>query len=131
MKKLATCIASLLVGFIVVFSVSVPVFAATGFDPLDKSCEGAPTSDVCQDINSAATGDPINGVLILATNIVAIAAGVIAVILIILSGISLTLSSGDSAKATKDRNAIIYASVGIIVIVLARTIVLYVFSLIG
>jgi len=129
MSRIAFYIASFLFAFVTIATASAPVFAGTGFDPLDKSCERAQASEVCKDVNSAE--DPVNEILIIATNIVTIAAGVIAVILIILSGISLTLSSGDSAKATKDRNAIIYASVGIVVILLARTIVLYVFGLIG
>lgn len=91
-------------------------------------CNGAAAaSPVCH----APTTDPLtgnNGVIVKATNIIALVAGVAAVIIIILAGIRFILSSGDSAKTGQARETIIYASVGLAVIVLSRTIITFIVS---
>jgi hypothetical protein len=51
------------------------------------------------------------------------AAGVIAVIVIIIGAIRFVTSEGDSAAATKARNTVIYAAVGLVLAVLAYALV--------
>lgn len=70
------------------------------------------------DINNLPT-DSANVVLGNALNLVYFAAGVVAVIVIILSGYTFATSVYDPAKITKAKNAILYASVGLIVILMA------------
>ncbi len=49
-------------------------------------------------------------------------AGVVAVIVIIISGFNMTVSGNNPANVAKARNAILYAVIGLVVILLAFTI---------
>ncbi len=53
-------------------------------------------------------------------------AGVVAVIVIIVAGFVYTTSSGDQARVTKAKNAILYSVVGLVVIALAFVITQFV-----
>lgn len=111
------------------FAFQVP--ASAEFNTFEGSCEaassnGALTPTVCQE--GPGTGNPIagdQGVLTKAANIIAIITGIAAVIVIIVAGMTMTLSSGDSSKIRTSRDAIIYASIGLVVVGLARTLVVY------
>lgn len=46
-------------------------------------------------------------------------AGIIAVIIIIVAGFMYVTSSGDAAKVTKAKNAILYAVIGLVITILA------------
>lgn len=106
-------------------SVAQPAYAQ--FNPLDKACTGAAASSAaCQDKNKADSITGPDGVIVRVTNIIATIAGVVAVIVIIIYGITIIISYGDSGKVTQARNAIIGAAVGLVVIVLARTIVVFI-----
>jgi hypothetical protein len=91
-------------------------------------CSGAAAaSPVCHTSGT----DPLtgkNGIIVKATNILAFVSGVAAIVIIIIAGISFMTSSGDAAKAGKARMSIIYASAGLVIIVLARAIVTFIVS---
>jgi type IV secretory pathway VirB2 component (pilin) len=59
-------------------------------------------------------------------NILAFAAAVIAVIIVMVAGITMMTSDGDAGKIASSRNAIIYTVVGLIIIIAARSIVVFV-----
>lgn len=59
-----------------------------------------------------------------------LAAG-IAVIVIIVGGLSYVLSNGDPQKAAKAKDTILYAVIGLVVAIMATTIVGFVFGRIG
>src|SRR5688572_25123465 len=59
-------------------------------------------------------------------NIVFVLTGAIAVLIIVLAGFRFVTSSGDPQSVAKARNAIIYAIVGLIVIIFATVIVNFV-----
>lgn len=63
-----------------------------------------------------------------AVNVVIGIVGMLAVIMIIMGGISFVTSQGDTAKVTKARNTILYGVVGLIVVLLAFAIVNFVLS---
>jgi hypothetical protein len=108
-----------------VATASQPAYAA--FNPLDKACTGAAAgSAACQDKNATDSITGPNGVIVRVTNIVATIAGVAAVLVIVIYGIMIVISYGDSGKVTQARNAIIGAAVGLVVIALARTIVVFI-----
>jgi len=133
MKQLRVYIASLLLVLGLPLLVSTAAYAQ--FNPLEQACEastGTPEEKaLC--VDSAEDTDPVNtddGLIVKAANVLAIAAGVIAVIIIVIAGITMTLSQGDPAKVKSSRDAIIYAAIGIVVVLLARTIVVFImFSL--
>lgn len=98
------------------------------FKPLDPACNGAAqSSEVCD----PTTPDPItgdDGVIIKAANLLSIVGGFIAIIIIVISGLRMITSGGDSNKVRSSRDAIIYTVVGVIVIVFARTLVEFIFG---
>lgn len=101
------------------------------FDPLNNTCEaangGGDAAAICDE--SETPTDRVSGdgsIFVTAANALAIVAGVVAVVIIIISGITLMTSNGDSAKFTKSRNIIIYTVVGLFVVMLSRTIVVFI-----
>ena len=125
--KKFSIITSIIALFTVLF---MPVYAgAQPFDPLEQACKktGTDSADVCD--NPIAGEDPLlsrDGVLTQAVNILSLVTAVIAVIVIVVSGIRLITSSGDANAISTARNTIIYAGVGIIVVVMAQTIVRFI-----
>jgi hypothetical protein len=61
-------------------------------------------------------------------NILAILAGIAAVIVIVVAGFMYVTSAGDAKATGQAKNAIIFALVGVAVIVFARTIIAFVIS---
>ena len=91
-------------------------------------CSGAASkSPVC----NASSSDPLtgsNGIIVKATNILAIVAGIAAVIIIIIAGIHFITSNGDPSATGSARSTIIMAIVGLIIIVLAKSIITFIVS---
>ena len=108
-------------------ALSQPAFAES--DLLEEACLSAPESNACDDrVNS---GDPspltgLNGVLYRISTIVAVIAGVIAVIMIIVAGLRYVTSGGDAQKAAEAKKTILGAIIGIVVILAAQTIITFV-----
>ena len=100
-----------------------PLFA---YDPLAPACTGVTESPNCPDqtTNNPLTGK--DGILLKVAKVIAIIAGVAAIIVIIVSGFSYILAAGDVQKAKKARDALIGALVGLLVIALASAIITYV-----
>lgn len=104
------------------------------FDPLQPTCDA--TSDtqeagaICADSANPPENDPTgdNGIVVRVANLIAIVAGVIAVFIMVIAGITMITSNGDPGKVTKSKNTIIYVAIGLIVIMLARTIVTFVIT---
>lgn len=67
-----------------------------------------------------------DGIIVKATDIVAYVAGAAAIILLIVSGIQYVTSDGDSNKTGTAKRTIINALIGLIVIVLARSLIIFV-----
>jgi hypothetical protein len=93
----------------------------------------SPQSTVCSTLGSAAdcsttpsNGIDLNGVIGAVVNILSIVVGILAVIMIIFGGFRYITSAGDSGKITNAKNTIIYALVGLIIVVLAQAIVRFV-----
>lgn len=110
---------------------AVPSHGALAYDPyngVDCATVKNAKSAVCTDKNNGST-DPLtgdNGLLINIANIVAFVAGVAAVIIIIVGGIRFITSSGDSNGVSKAKNSVAGAIIGLAIIVLARTLIVYV-----
>ncbi len=122
-KLLLTAFAS----FAVLALSGVTTFAQ---NPLDKACStgvGASDSAACQDRNNL--DNPVVGqdsLLLRAADLIAVATGVIAVIAIIIAGIRFATSHGDPQSVNTAKNTILYAVIGLIVIVVARGIIVFV-----
>lgn len=99
-------------GFIV--AMSFPAVAVAAVD-IDSSIYAGPSS--------------IDGFIETGVNTLLTAAGIISVIMIIVGGIMYSLSAGDSNKATKAKDTILYSVIGLVITMLAYAIVNFVIGL--
>ncbi len=102
-----------------------PISDQEATDPA-KEIDAKPICDASTDPGDPVSGD--DGIISKAANMLAVAAAIIAVIVIIVAGITMMTSNGDAGKITNSRNAIIYTVVGLLVIIIARTIVVFVLA---
>lgn len=98
------------------------------YNPLEEACsqDQADNSTACANKDgkdNAITGN--DNIIERITRVIAMAGGTIAVIVIIIYGMQLIFSYGDSSKATTARNAILAATVGLVIIVVAQSIVVF------
>lgn len=97
------------------------------YDPFGNACDGATTdAAVCQ---TNGNNDPIsgeNGVLMKAVDIISYMSGFAAVLMIIIGGLKFVTSNGDANSVNSARNTIIYALIGVVVLLLCQTIVKFV-----
>lgn len=115
------------------FSVAVLVAAPTvgAWDPFNRSCDtgdGSRGSIACETATKP-NGDPLSGpasVIARVTDLMAVITGLAAVIAIIIAGIRFITASGDANSINSAKNTILYAIIGLAVVVAARTIIVYV-----
>ena len=126
-----------LTSLLILVAVVAPTIVAVApvgaqLDPLQKTCEGISEDDDASSIcvASSAPDDPNadGGIVVKTANLLAVVAGIIAVFIMIVAGITMMTSGGDPGKVSKSRNTIIYVAIGLILILLARTIVVFVIT---
>jgi hypothetical protein len=121
MKQL---ILTLLVSLSVVFAAAMPAAAWDPFGGAGCDSGQAASSTVCSDAKQqAGKSNPLtgsDGLIVKVANIIAIIAGLAAVIMIILAGLRLIQSGGSSEDVAGARRTIIYAAVGLVVIGVSR-----------
>jgi ABC-type Fe3+ transport system permease subunit len=84
------------------------------------ACEAA--GDTCPD----KPGKTLNDTVATVINLLSIAAGIIAVIMIIVGGLRFTTSAGNPEAAKGARNTLTYAVIGLVIVALAQIIVHFV-----
>lgn len=93
---------------------------------------GASGSTFCntQDAsNGNATSNPIvgpGGILTVVVDLLTLITGIISTIVIVLSGLMYAFSNGDASRAGQARSSIIYASVALVVVLISRSILVFV-----
>lgn len=112
------------------FAFSAP---SPGFDPLGNPCASAPNSTVCKASGTTQTQDDNsvfgkNGIINKATNVIVVVVGIAGVIMVIVGGIQYSLSSGDPQRVNSAKDTIIFALVGMVIAVIAKTIITFVIS---
>jgi type IV secretion system pilin len=111
---------------------AVTASAASAFDPFQQACSaGGNTKNnpAC----SANGSDPItgrNGILYRTSKILALIAGLGAVIMIMIGGFMYITAGGDSSKANTAKSTITGAVVGLMVILLSETIIAFTINLV-
>lgn len=103
-----------------------PVNAA---DPLKAACDSAGSTQFCQNKNSEskrAFVDSSDSLLVKIAHTVILITGAISVIMIIVGGFKYVISNGDSNGLQGAKNTILYALVGLIVVLFAQVIVRFV-----
>lgn len=109
---------------------AVPV-TVSAYRPFDTACSSGNTADsaVCAGQDKETVNDPITGptgLIIKAAQIVSLATGVAAVLVIIIAGIRFMTASGDPSSINQAKNTILYAVIGLIVAILAQAIIAFV-----
>lgn len=112
MKRLVKSLTVVTFSVAATLRVGVTAFAATSSGIKIDNLDGTP----------ATVGEIIPNI----TNTLLTAAGIIAVIMIIVGGLMYSLSAGDSKKAGTAKDTILYAVIGLVITLLASAIVNFV-----
>jgi hypothetical protein len=94
-------------------------------------CDGnASTTDVCQSVpNHGTAGDnPIIKALKFIILILSFIIGIVSVIMIIMAGLWFITANGDPQAVARARNTILYALIGVAVVLLAQSLVAFVLN---
>ncbi len=100
-------------------------------DLFESVCRDDPNAVACRERNNLEpTGNNSivgpNGVLTRTAQILAVAVGIAAVIMVILGGLQYILAAGDSSRISSAKNTILYALIGVVVALLAQSIIVFV-----
>lgn len=131
MKKFFT---ALLLALTIAVPVGVVVTVPAGAVDIIKVCDNkganAGDTDVCKDVKSQKSSDdnPVIKVINAVLQIVSYVVGVAAVIMIVVSGIKFMTAGGDPGAVKSARSNLIYALVGLVVVVLAQAIIYFVIN---
>jgi hypothetical protein len=110
------------------FFVAAPIIFAASSNPLDQACSQgtAATSPTCTQAKTQGKTNPVSGpggVINKAANIIALMAGIGAVIMILIGGFFYVTSAGNAENAAKAKSRILSALIGVAVVALAWAIV--------
>ncbi len=127
-RLLRLIIAGIGIGIATLTATLMMAAPASAVDPYGAACNGGGgNSAICQGKGNGA--DPIagpSGAIISITTILAIVAGVVSVIFIIIGGLKYVTSGGDSSSIASAKSTIIAALIGLVIAALARPIVTFV-----
>ncbi len=133
MRKLTIAIATVLGSML--FALPNTVFAVDVFGGPDGACTQANTTgevpEICKDTVNATGESPIvgpNGIVTKGVQVLVIVVGIIAVIMLIISGLRLITSGGDPKNAASARDGILYAGIGIVVVITAQLLINFVLT---
>jgi hypothetical protein len=90
---------------------------------LDGCCEGVELQDEAECGDNTLADGGINDLLTNVINFISLIVGFVAVVMIIVGGFKYITSGGDSGNVTGAKNTILYAIIGIIIVVLAQLII--------
>ena len=129
MKIFLLTIISFVIGIALLGQFAQPVAA---FDLLPVNCSAGNNSQsaVCNG-KSQVGSNPIfgsDGIIAKITDLIAIIAGIAAVVILIVGGLKLIASSGDANRISAARTTVMNAIIGLVIIVVGRTIIVYVVS---
>ena len=122
-KHLSGIITSIFFAAVVALPLALPV-SPVGAVNLYPAC-GASNSTVCKSAKDDDASKLIKSVI----NILLYVLGTIAVIMIVVGGIRYTLSNGNASEITGAKNTILYSIVGLVVAMLAWSIVNFVIGM--
>jgi hypothetical protein len=126
MKKLAILLVTAIAGFALfapALASAQPLYFGTASS--DKACETLknlnPDSEGC-----GASEGGVNNIIKVTLNLISVIAAIIAVIMVIVSGFKYITAEGDATQLSNSKKTLIYAIVGLVVVVFAQAIVKFV-----
>jgi hypothetical protein len=128
LKRILIGLTGVAVAVLIVAGAGSTALAKDPFNGVD--CSKAPGSAVCTGKTNS-DENPLtgpNGTIRRVTGLLARIAGVAAVIVIMVGGFMYITANGESNKISEAKNVIIYAVVGLVVIVLAQYIIIFILS---
>jgi len=126
LKKLQLIFALVFVGGLVVLGSPRPSLAVDITNPVCNNPNINPKPSVCPDPTEATSDKTFfgsDGLFVKVLNILSIVGAVAAVITIIVAGLRMIFSAGDSNTVANSRQAIIYACIGLVIIAFAQAII--------
>lgn len=90
-----------------------------------STCPAQSSSTACTD-KTASGNNPIISALKVVLNVLSFVAGIIAVITLIIAGLRMVVGGGNMDQYNSARNNILYSVIGIVVVVMSQTIVIFV-----
>lgn len=127
MNRIQRILFTLVASFGLIAPIAVPALASAAIS--DQFTKGACLGEAsCGASASGSSETKVTNLISKAIDIFSLVVGVIAVVMMIIGGIKYITSQGESANVTAAKNTILYAAIGIIVVVLAQTIVFFVFD---
>lgn len=110
--------------FLITTTPAVTLAASGSTDAACQAIQAVNPTGTCADKNTAQSS--LSKALRTVLQILSLVAGVIAVIMLIVGGLKYVTSQGDANSAASARNTLIYAIVGLVVVVFAQLIVKFV-----
>jgi hypothetical protein len=94
-------------------------------DAGDAVCDtiGQATGNGCESVNQS--GSSISSVIAGALNLLTFVAGVATVIMVIIAGFKYLTSQGDASSVSNAKSTLLYALIGIVIVVLSQTIIFF------
>lgn len=128
MKKVLLTVSILIVTLFPVLALSGSAGAVDLFGACNTPTVTGAKPTVCTDVNNQKTAgtNPVTHLLKIALDILALIAGVSAILLIIINSLRLVVSSGDSNSVSSARTGLLYALIGVVIVLIAQTIVVFV-----
>jgi len=125
MNKVKILVASFFVA-VFGFATLAPVASVSAYDPWGSVCSGGSTGSTTVCKNKSDNASSLIGTIV---STLLFLVGALAVIMIIYSGISYVISTGDAGKVAKAKNTLMYSIVGLVVALIAYALVKWVFNL--
>lgn len=125
LKRTLTAISLVTILAIPIISIA-PASAALFPDAAEEACKGVALDSGASCDAAGDSSTRISTIIGTALNLISIVVGVIAIIVLIISGLRLILSQGDSNTISSARNAVLWALIGLAIVALAQVIVRYV-----
>ena len=122
------------IGVVMVLTIAPLAFAAGATDDINAICSQSQnsTSELCQGYKEGSTSpdndNPIIKIIRAVINIMLYAAGALAVFFVMFGGFKYITSAGDPQKAASGRQTILYALVGLVVVIIAVPLVSWAFD---
>ena len=127
MKKTLFCLT--MIGLLGGLVFATPALADPATDKnIQEICKAQPTASICPDLQTSDSEGAFTTILQNIINALLFAAGIITVIMIVVSGIRFVVGRGNPDAVTKARNTLLYSIVGLVVAVSAWAIVNFVFN---
>lgn len=108
---------------------ALPAYAASPFDASKQAaCQGVELKDSGNCSSVAAKGNRMTALIRTVINILSFIAGAAAVIMIIYAGLKYITSGGEASNISSAKSALLYAVIGLIVVMVSQLLVKYVIA---